>query len=162
MICLIALPVLGIMGIFSAKHRKLAKEAFDCVFRKVTFRKCQTNLDQRIKTGITGKLMTKTPKFASFTHKNFEIISLLFVILLITSFYFSAAGLYNYFNYGNCNGPHSDEFCIFNLGDSDLSCGSEHCASDGCNCSDEEIKCTQENNYAACQGDCLCNRDICG
>ena len=33
MICLIALIIFGVLAIFSASYRPLAKEAFDCVLR---------------------------------------------------------------------------------------------------------------------------------
>jgi hypothetical protein len=36
MICLIALVVFGIMSIFSVGFRPLAKESFNCVFRRLT------------------------------------------------------------------------------------------------------------------------------
>jgi len=52
MICVVALIVFGILGIFSAKYRVIAKEAFDCVFRKITLRKCDSRLDSRLKSEI--------------------------------------------------------------------------------------------------------------
>ncbi len=64
MFCLIALIVFSILGIFSATHRKLAKEAFDCVFRRITLRPCNTGFDQKIKGKIIGKLLNKSPKLA--------------------------------------------------------------------------------------------------
>ena len=112
-ICFIALPVLAILGIFSASYRKLAWEAFECVFRMATFRKCKSNFDQRVKAKIVGKLMKRTPKLAGFIFKKFAILSWIFVILFVLSFVGSGYGLYNYYVYGNCNGPDSSAFCIF-------------------------------------------------
>ncbi|MBW3005086.1 DsbA family protein [Candidatus Woesearchaeota archaeon] len=115
MICIIALVVFSILAIFSASYRPLAREAFDCVFRKVTFRKCRTNLDQRLKSQITGKLLTKSPFLARFVYKRFELLSWLFVILFIASLAYSAYGGYNYVLYGNCYGPEdTGGFCIYN------------------------------------------------
>jgi hypothetical protein len=113
MICLLALVTFGILGIFSATHRKIALEAFDCVFRKVTLRKCESGLDMRLKSQITGKLMRKDPKLARFTFKNFEIISWMFTILFFVSLIYTSIGGYNYYLYGNCNGPNEEGFCIF-------------------------------------------------
>jgi protein-disulfide isomerase len=113
MICILALVVFGILGIFSATHRKIALEALDCVFRRVTIRKCTSGLDKRLKSQITGKLMKKSPKIARFTYRNFELISWAFTILLILSIAYSAIGGYNYYVYGNCNGPNDESFCIF-------------------------------------------------
>jgi len=114
MICFIALVVFGILGIFSASYRQIAADAFDCVFRRVTFRKCTTGLDKKLKSHITGKLMRKNKALASFTYKNFETLSWIFTILLIASFAYSAYGVYNLAAYGNCNGPEPNGFCIFN------------------------------------------------
>lgn len=113
MICIIALVVFSILGIFSAKYRVIAKEAFDCVFRRVTFRKCTSGLDKRLKAQITGNLMRKAPSVGKFTYKYFEWISWFFTILMIWSIIQSGFAVYNFVEYGNCNGKGSDEFCIF-------------------------------------------------
>lgn len=112
-ICFIALPVLIVLGIFSARYRKLAWEAFGCVFRMATFRKCKSNFDQRIKSNLVGRLMRKSPLTAGFVHKRFALLSWVFVILFVLSLAGSAYGLANFYLYGNCNGPDSTAFCIF-------------------------------------------------
>ncbi|MCK4670319.1 MAG: DsbA family protein [Nanoarchaeota archaeon] len=115
MICIIAFVVFAVMAIFSANYRPLAAEAFDCVFRKMTFRKCKTRLDERIKSKITGKLMGHTPKGAAFVFKRFEILSWIFVIVTIVSLAYSGYSTYNYIQYGNCYGPEvTGGFCIYN------------------------------------------------
>lgn len=114
--CIVALPILAILGIFSVRYRMLAKESFDCVFRTITFRKCHSQLDQRIKSRITGKILKYHPGTAKFIFKHFEILSWIFMILFIVSAVFSGIGIYNYVAYGNCNGPGSNAFCIFNPG----------------------------------------------
>ena len=113
-VCIIALPVLLILGIFSMRYRILAKEAFECIFLMVTLKPCRSKLDQRIKSSLTGKLMKHNPGFAKFIFKNFEIISWIFVALFIASIAFSLWGVYNYAVYGNCNGPTPGAFCVFN------------------------------------------------
>lgn len=113
MICIIGLIVFGILGIFSASHRRLAKEAFDCVFRRVTFRKCQTGFDEKMRGMILGKIITKSPKTASFVDKHFELLSWFFTILMILSFIQVGISGYNFYMYGNCNGPDEDGFCVF-------------------------------------------------
>jgi heme/copper-type cytochrome/quinol oxidase subunit 2 len=105
MICIIALVVFGVLSIFSVSHRSLAKEAFDCVFRRVTFRPCTSGLDKRLKSNITGKLMKRSPKVAGQVYKHFELISWFFTILMIVSLIVSARGVYFLARYGNCNGP---------------------------------------------------------
>lgn len=113
MICVIALIVFGVIGIFSASHRKLAKEALDCVFRKATLRKCRTNLDERIRSEISGYLITKNEKAAGFVYRNFQLLSWSFTLLLLLSIGYTAYGGYNYYRYGNCYGPVEQGFCIF-------------------------------------------------
>jgi len=113
-VCIIALPVLLIMGIFSMRYRILAKEAFECIFSMVVLKPCKSKLDQRIKASLTGKVMKHHPGFAKWIFKNFEILSWIFVIIFIVSIIFSAWGVYNYAVYGNCNGPQPGTFCVFN------------------------------------------------
>jgi len=110
------------LAIFSASHRPLAAEAFDCVFRKVTLRKCRTNLDQRLKSQITGKLINKSPFLARFVYKRFEILSWVFVVLLISSLAYSAYGLYNYAKYGHCDGADATGFCVYNAVEGTTDC----------------------------------------
>jgi len=112
-VCLLALPVLVILGIFSVSYRRLAWEAFDCVFRNLTLRPCKSGFDQKVKALIVGRLIRHVPRFAGFIYKNFAVLSWIFVILFFVSFAGSGYGLYNYVLYGNCNGPESSAFCIF-------------------------------------------------
>lgn len=113
-ICIIALPVLAVLGLFSLRYRILAWEAFHCLFRTVAFKPCNTGLDNRIKSKFTAKLMW-WPAFARFFYKNFALLSWIFVILTLLSVAGTGYGLYNYFVYGNCNGPDSPAFCVFNV-----------------------------------------------
>ncbi|MBI4981178.1 thioredoxin domain-containing protein [Candidatus Woesearchaeota archaeon] len=116
MICFIALILFGIMGIFSATHRKIALDAFDCVFKRITLRKCTTGLDVKLKSDITSKFLEKSPKLGALVYKHFEVISWGFTILMIGSLIWSGVSAYNYYEYGNCNGPSVDDqrgLCIF-------------------------------------------------
>lgn len=114
-LCIVAFVIFAVMAIFSAAYRPLAAEAFECVFRKLTFRKCRTALDERIRSQISGKILRYSPKTAAFTFKHFEILSWIFVIITLLSFGYSAYSTYNYVQYGNCYGPEdTGQFCIFN------------------------------------------------
>ncbi len=103
MICVLALFTFSVLGIFSANYRSLSKEAFRCVFQRVTFKKCETKLDQKIKSKITSKLLKKNPIIAKFVYKRFEVISWIFTLLLLGSMLYSVYGLYNLVMYGTCN-----------------------------------------------------------
>jgi len=116
MICFIALFIFTILGIFSAKYRTYAKEAFSCVFRRITLRPCTTGLDQKIKMKVTGKLM-RLPKLARFTYKHFEAIAWVFTIVFIVISGYLVYSAYNFYVYGDCNGPISDGggFCPYSV-----------------------------------------------
>ncbi len=112
--CLIALLVLGILSIFSAKYRDLAKEAFDCVFRRVTLRPCNTGFDVKVKSKILSSLLKKSPKAAKLVSKNFELLAWIFMIALTVSSLYTIRGIYNFWAWGDCNGPYATGgFCAF-------------------------------------------------
>ncbi|MBN2421536.1 hypothetical protein JXB27_04625 [Candidatus Woesearchaeota archaeon] len=111
-LCLLALPVFAVLSIFSIKYKKLTKDALDCLFETVTFRKCKSGLDDRIRSDVTGTFLKYSPRTARFFYRNYRIISWIILILFIASAYYSAEGLYNYAKYGNCNGELSTGFCV--------------------------------------------------
>src|SRR3989344_134184 len=113
-VCIIALVVFGILGIFSATHRAVAKEAFECVLRKATLRPCNTGLDSRLKMIVSLKVMKQHSGAGKFIHKHFEAISFVFMLLMLSSIAFSAIGIYNLWAFGNCNGENSSELCLLN------------------------------------------------
>ncbi|MEW6062832.1 MAG: hypothetical protein AB1571_00465 [Nanoarchaeota archaeon] len=159
-LCYIAVGVFGILSIFSAKYRPLFKESLDCTFRKMTFRPCRTDLETRLKAKVTGKLM-RFPKIAKAWYKHFQLISMVFILLFFASMGYSAYGFYIYAKYGNCNGPHSNEFCLFNPSHTGLvHCGSEHCQENGCNCENESVGC-EKPDFVACEGNCTCEPKTC-
>lgn len=112
-ICVVALIIFSIMGIFSLRYRKLAKEAFHCVFRTIRLKPCDTGFDQKIKSGITTKAMKFSPSLAKFTYRNFKILSWIFTILFFSSMFYSGYSLYNLAVHGSCN---PGATCIFNPG----------------------------------------------
>lgn len=112
-LCLLALPIFLFLGIFSIKYRKLARDSLHCMFNTVTFRKCHSGLDDRIKSQITGHLLRFSPPTARVVYKHYKIISWLVLILFVWSAYEGSVGTYNYVKYGNCNGPESTGFCLF-------------------------------------------------
>jgi protein-disulfide isomerase len=113
MFCLLSLIVFSILGIFSASHRQLAKEAFDCVFRRVTLRPCNTGFDTKIKGKIIGKLLNRSEFVAKTLNKHFEIVSWIFFVLFLSSSLWVFKGGYNFYMYGSCNGLNASGFCAF-------------------------------------------------
>lgn len=113
MFCIIAFIVLSILGIFSASNRALAKEALDCVLRRVTFRPCTTGFDEKMKAKILGKVIMRSEGLARFISKNFEALAWFFFILMMTASVFFVRGLYLFYVTGSCNGLNQQAFCAF-------------------------------------------------
>ncbi len=109
-LCFIALPVFLVLSIFSAKYRALARRAIDCVLKTATLRPCDTGLDEEIKAASIAGIMKVSPAAASFVNRHMEALSFVFMLLMLLSVVFTAEGLYNYWQYGNCNGQQGG-FC---------------------------------------------------
>src|SRR3989344_441504 len=99
-LCLLALPVFAVLGIFSIKYRKLAADALECLFKTVTLRKCKSGLDERIKASMTGKAFQVSPKMAGLIYNHYKMISWIILMIFLWSAYASSAGVYNYIKYG--------------------------------------------------------------
>lgn len=108
------------MGIWSARYRNLARQAFKCVYLTATLRPCDVKLEEKIKSKIASKLM-RIPSLASFFYKNFKIISWIFTIAFFVSLIYSAYGIYNLIVYGTCD-PSSPGQCVINQYWSVLTC----------------------------------------
>lgn len=113
MFCVLALIVFSILGIFSATHRELAKEALDCVFRRVTLRPCDTGFREKIKGRILARLLGRSAFLARLFNRHFELLSWIFFILMVSSTFWTVKGGYNYYFYGSCNGLNQSGFCAF-------------------------------------------------
>ena len=112
-VCVIALIVFAVMGIFSATHRAVAKEAFECIFNRVQLKPCASGLDRRLKSQVTGKFLKRSPAAGRFVYRHFELISWLFIIITVVSLAYSAFFTFNYFAYGNCEGPQATGMCVY-------------------------------------------------
>lgn len=113
MICVAALIVFTVLALFSARYRSLAKEAWACVFLKVRLRACNSGLDKRVRMMAVAPFLKRSPVTARVVYKVFPVLSFIFVALTIVSVIYIAWGGYNYALYGNCNGPGSTGFCVF-------------------------------------------------
>jgi len=113
MVCLLTLLVVAVLATFSARYRPLAREAFGCVLRRMTLRKCTTGLDDRVRAAITGRVMRTHPDLARFLHRHLEALAWTFVLLSVASTAHLAYGFYNFAHYGTCSGPVRRGFCVF-------------------------------------------------
>ena len=112
-ICIVALVVFSFLSMVSARYRPLAKDAFKCVYRVVTLRPCDVQLETKIKTKITSKLMV-APSLARFFYKYFKSISWLFTVSFFASLIYSSYGIYNLLAIGRCD-PNSTSCEITSL-----------------------------------------------
>ncbi len=113
MICVLAMIIFGVLGIFSATHRAYAIEAFDCVFRRVTFRPCNTGFDKKMKAKTVGWLFKHNKTAAGAVHKHFELISWFFTLMFFASMIYSGYSVYNLVVLGTCD-PSDPDNCMFN------------------------------------------------
>lgn len=111
--CIVAFIVLSFLGIFSASHRQLAIEAFGCVFRRIRLRPCDTGFNIKIKAGLVGWLMKRSSRLASLVQHHFELLSWAFMVVMVVSSGYFLYGVYNFYAWGNCGGPNSSSFCVF-------------------------------------------------
>ena len=113
MFCFVGLIIFAILGIFSATHRALAKEAVACVFRRITFRSCHVGFKEKFKGIILSRLIRRSASLARIFNRHFELFAWIFVILSIISIIWVGRGVYNFYIYGSCNGLNRSGFCVF-------------------------------------------------
>ncbi|MFT4310000.1 MAG: DsbA family protein [Candidatus Woesearchaeota archaeon] len=112
-LCLLALPVFAVLGIFSVKYRNLAKQSILCAFKKIALRPCDVGLDTYIKSSIVAPFLKRNKRVGRFVHKHFTVLTWIFLILMIWSTIQVAVGGYNFYMYGHCDGPQGSGFCVF-------------------------------------------------
>ncbi len=111
-LCLVALVIFAVLGIFSARYRALAREAFGCVFRMVTLRPCESGLNERIKAKVVGETLKRSPRAAKLVNHHFETLSFVFTVLFFVSLAYTAYGAYNLAVLGTCD-PANPQNCVF-------------------------------------------------
>ncbi len=110
MFCIAAFIIFIILGIFSARYRKLAKKAWVCVGRKLTFRPCEIGFKEDTKNILIGKLIFTKPKLAKFLDKWLDLFATIFVVLSIWSLLVVFQSGLNLLVYDTCT-PKNIESC---------------------------------------------------
>jgi hypothetical protein len=110
MFCIAAFIILCILGIFSARYRRLAGKAWYCVSRKLTFRPCEIRFDEELKGKLLGKLIITHPRLARWLGRWFDVLAFIFVVLSIWSLIVVLIAGLNLFVYGTCD-PQNAEAC---------------------------------------------------
>jgi hypothetical protein len=119
-LCIVAAVVFGVMSVFSAKYRPWAREGFRCAFRMVTFRKCDVQLEERLRAHITGSLMTRSQRLAAAVYRHFRLFSWAFTIIFFASMIYTGYSIYNLAVHGTCDPVNGQ--CIFVPGAEDQGC----------------------------------------
>ncbi len=110
MFCIAAFIVFLILGVFSVRYRLLAKKAWYCVGRKLTFRPCDIGFREEAKDVLVGKFIVTWPRFARFLDRWIEVFATIFVVLSVWSLLLVLQSSLNLFVYDTCN-PKDVESC---------------------------------------------------
>lgn len=102
-LCLVALVVFSVMSIWSAKYRRLAREAFKCVTKTLMLSPCDMAFEQKVKAKVTAKLLNISPTLARGFYQNFRIFAWAFTASFFVSLFITAYSFYNYAVYGSCD-----------------------------------------------------------
>ena len=110
MFCIAAFIIFAILGIFSASYRSLAKKAWKCVLRKMTFRPCDINFQEEAKAKLLGRFIITKPRLARFLDRWIGVFASIFVILSVWSLLVVLNSGLNLLVYDTCN-PNNAESC---------------------------------------------------
>ncbi len=110
MFCIAAFIIFAVLGIFSVSYRSLAKKAWKCVLRKMTFRPCDINFQEEAKAKLLGKFIITKPRLAKFLDRWIGFIASVFVILSVWSLLVVLDSGLNLLVYDTCN-PDNPESC---------------------------------------------------
>ncbi len=110
MFCIAAFIIFAILGIFSASYRSLAKKAWKCTLRKMTFRPCDINFQEEAKARLLGRFVITRPRLAKFLDRWIGVFASAFVILSAWSLLVVLNSGLNLLVYDTCN-PNNAESC---------------------------------------------------
>jgi len=111
MICIFAAIVFGILGIFNLSYRRLAREAWKCVLRRMTFRPCNAEFSLKLRINVVGAIFRRSQKAAAVINKYFELLSWIVIILFLVTTIYTSIGVYNYVRYQTCS-PFNPKDCL--------------------------------------------------
>ncbi|WP_298744944.1 hypothetical protein [uncultured Microbacterium sp.] len=103
MVCVVAFLVVLVLSAVSAKYRALLGRAWGCVWRKVTFRPCDTTFREDVKSSLLAPLAIRHPRWVKPASVAIEIVAWLMVLSLIVSLYLLGRSGLNLFVYGTCD-----------------------------------------------------------
>lgn len=110
MFCIAAFIILLIISVFSARYRQMAKKAWSCTARRITFRPCDTNFKDELKNKMLSKVAVKTPRLVKAADVAIEVGAAIVVLLTIWSLLVTFKAGLNLYVYGTCN-PSNSSSC---------------------------------------------------
>jgi hypothetical protein len=108
MFCIAAFIVLLVMGAVSAKYRRIARIAFGCAMRRVTFRPCDTTFKQDLKDHLLAPIAVRTPQLVRPASIGLEVVAWLVILTTVWSGYTVVKSGLNLYVYGTCNKENSE------------------------------------------------------
>lgn len=103
MLCIVAFAVVLVLSAVSAKYRKLLGRAWGCVWRRVTFRPCDTSFRDDVKSSLLAPLAVRAPAMVKPASIAIEVVAWLMVLSLVVSLYIVGRSGLNLFVYGTCD-----------------------------------------------------------
>lgn len=103
MLCIVAFGVVLVLSAVSAKYRKLLGRAWGCVWRRVTFRPCDTTFREDVKNSLLAPLAVRNPRLVKPASIAIEVVAWLMVLSLVVSLYILGRSGVNLFVYGTCD-----------------------------------------------------------
>jgi hypothetical protein len=101
--CIAAFIVLVVMAAFSARYRRYVGTAWNCVWRRVTFRPCDTTFKQDIKDHLLAPIAARRPGLVRPAGITLEVLAVLVILTTIWSGYTVVKSAVNLYVYGTCN-----------------------------------------------------------
>lgn len=114
MVCIAAFIILCLISVIIAflslfkrdigkKWWKVFKKAWHCVFKKVSFQKCDTNFKDDVKNSLLSRVVLKRPKLVKPLSVAIEILSILIVVVTVWSLIIAIKSLLALWVFGTCN-----------------------------------------------------------
>lgn len=103
MVCIVAFVFVLIGSAVSAKYRRLLGRAWGCVWRRVTFRACDTTFRQDVKSSLLAPLAVRHPRLVKPASIAIEVAAWAMVLTMVVSLYLLGRSGLNLYVYGTCD-----------------------------------------------------------
>ena len=128
MVCIAAFIILCLIGVFvliisiwkrevGKKYLKLFKKAWQCVGKRLSLQKCETNFKEDIKNSILVKVMLRKPELVKTVSIAIEAVAVVIVLVTVLSLVEATKSGLALFSLGTCNVSNPDS-CILGNYDS--------------------------------------------